>query len=170
MLYLVRHKLVNTSRYKVGYIESSDPTAIFDNPSDPSVSKADTELIATRDGGRYEENIIHRYLQTFWYRYRPEPDGWYCCRPSDIGIFMGFHENFVPMKNRIWVFRDIVLSANNRYDQDFWLEMYDGSAIRNVTPGSDPNQNYRIDRAILSELLPDEETRNKLISYLTEDK
>lgn len=156
MLYLVRHRLVNASRYKVGYIESPDPTTIFDNPDDPSVSKAITELLATRDGGRYEEHLVHLYLQTFWYRWKPEPNGWYRCPPTDSGIESGFRENFDSMKNKIWVFRDIVLSPNNRFDQELWLEMYDGSAIREITDGSVINQNYRIDRAILSGLLPDQ--------------
>lgn len=165
MLYLVRHKLVNASRYKVGYIDSTDPAAIFDNPSDPCVSKAITELIATRDGGRYEENLVNLYLQTFWYRYKPEPNGWYRCPPSDSGIESGFREDLIEMKNKIWVFRDIVLSPNNRFDQELWLEMYDGSAIREITPDSFINQNYRIDRAILSGLLPDG-VREKLIGFL----
>ncbi len=167
MLYLVRHKLVNASRYKVGYIDSLDPTAIFDDPSDPSVSKAITELLATRDGGRYEEHLVHLYLQTFWFRWKPEPNGWYRCPYSDTSIFSGFHEDFDSMKNKIWVFRDIVLSPNDRYDQEFWLEMYDGSAIREVIDGSIINQNYRIDLAILSELLPDEGAlRERLIGLL----
>ena len=167
MLYLVRHKLVNASKYKVGYIESPDPTAIFDNPDDPSVSKAITELLATRDGGKYEEHLIHLYLQTFWFRWRHESSGWYCCHSSDTGIYTGFHENFVHMKEKIWKFRDIVLSPNDRYDQEFWLEMYDGSAIREVIDGSIINQNYRIDLAILSELLPDEGAlRERLIGLL----
>lgn len=161
MLYLVRHRLVNASRYKVGYVESIDPTTIFDDPEDPSVSKAITELLATRDGGRYEEHLVHLYLQTFWYRWKPEPNGWYRCPPSDSGIESGFREDFAEMKHKIWVFRDIVLSPNDRYDQEFWLEMYDGSAIREITD-SVINSNYRIDRAILSELLPD----RKLISLL----
>jgi hypothetical protein len=164
MLYLVRHQLVNASRYKVGYIDSPDPTTIFDDPSDPSVSKAITELIATRDGGRYEENLVNLYLQTFWYRYKPEPNGWYRCPPSDSGIESGFREDFIEMKHKIWVFRDIVLSPNNRFDQELWLEMYDGSAIREITD-SVINSNYRIDLAILSELLPDE-VRSKLIGLL----
>lgn len=163
MLYLVRHKLVNASRYKVGYSDSPDPAAIFDNPEDPSVSKAITELLATRDGGKYEEHLIHLYLQTFWFRWKPEPNGWYRCPYSDTSIFSGFHEDFDSMKNKIWVFRDIVLSPNNRFDQELWLEMYDGSAIREITD-SVINSNYRIDRAILSELLPG--VRKKLIGLL----
>ena len=165
MLYLVRHRLVNASRYKVGYTESIDPVAIFDNPDDPSVSKAITELIATRDGGIYEEHLVHLYLQTFWYRYKPEPNGWYRCPPTDSGIESGFRENFDSMKNKIWIFRDIVLSPNDRLDQEFWLEMYDGSAISQITEDSVHNLNYRIDRAILSELLPDE-VRGRLMDLL----
>jgi len=165
MLYLVRHKLVNASRYKVGYSDSPDPADIFDNPDDPSVSKAITELLATRDGGKYEEHLVHLYLQTFWFRWRHESSGWYRCPHSDTGIFSGFHEDFNSMKNKIWVFRDIVLSPNDRYDQELWLEMYDGSAIREITPDSFINQNYRIDRAILSGLLPDG-VREKLIGFL----
>lgn len=166
MLYLVRHQLGITSRYKVGYIESSDPTAIFDNPDDPSVSKAITELLATRDGGEYEEHLVHLYLQTFWFRWKPEPSGWYRCHQTDSGIYTGFHENFDTMKHKIWVFRDTVLSPGDRYDQELWLEMYDGSAIREITPDSFINQNYRIDRAILSELLPEGSLREKLIDIL----
>lgn len=165
MLYLVRHRLVNASRYKVGYTESIDPVSIFDNPDDPSVSKAITELIATRDGGIYEEHLVHRYLQTFWFKYKPEPNGWYRCPPTDSGIESGFRENFDSMKNKIWVFRDIVLSASNRFDQELWLEMYDGSAISQITDGSVINQNYQIDQAILSELLPDE-VRGRLMNLL----
>lgn len=166
MIYLVRHKLINASRYKVGYTESIDPVAIFDNPSDPSVSKAITELLATRDGGIYEEHLVHLYLQTFWYRWKPEPSGWYRCPPSDSGIESGFREDFAEMKNKIWVFRDIVLSPNDRYDQELWLEMYDGSAISQIIDGSVINSNYRIDMAILSELLPEGAIREKLIGFL----
>lgn len=167
MLYLVRHQLGITSRYKVGYIDSPDPTAIFDNPDDPSVSKAITELLATRDGGRYEEHLVHLYLQIFWYRWKPEPLGWYRCHQTDSGIYTGFHENFDTMKHKIWVSRDTVLSPGDRYDQELWLEMYDGSAIREVIDGSIINQNYRIDLAILSELLPDEGAlRERLIGIL----
>ena len=162
MLYLVRHRLVNASRYKVGYTDSTDPTTIFDNSDDPSVSKAITDLLATRDGGRYEEHLVHLYLQTFWYRWKPEPNGWYRCPPSDSGIESGFRENFDTMKHTIWVSRDTVLSPGDRYDQELCLEMYDGSAIREVIDGSVINQNYRIDLAILSELLPD----RKLIGFL----
>lgn len=125
MLYLIRIELSKYSIYKVGY--TSDVQKRFEQYVSHALFP---ELIATRDGEKYEENIVHRYLHTFTGGYwNFEKDEWYVCAPYDESIIPCFNEDYDVMKKRIWEFRDTILSPTNSFDQAIWKECYNGSAI-----------------------------------------
>lgn len=125
MLYLIRLKSFDRFNYKVGY--TSDVQKRFEQYVSHALIP---ELIATRDGEKYEENIVHRYLHTFTGGYwNFEKDEWYVCAPYDESIIPYFKEDYEIMKKRIWEFRDMVLSSTNSYDQTIWKELYNGLAI-----------------------------------------
>ena len=125
MLYLIRLKSFDRFNYKVGY--TSDVQKRFEQYVSHALIP---ELIATRDGEKYEENIVHRYLHTFTGGYwNFEKDEWYVCAPYDESIISYFKEDYEIMKKRIWEFRDMVLSSTNSYDQTIWKELYNGLTI-----------------------------------------
>ena len=149
MLYLVRFKSFNYFDYKVGY--TSDVNKRFEQYA---ANSPRPELLATRDGERYEENIVHRYLHTFTGGYwNFERDEWYVCAPYDESIISYFKEDYEVMKKRIWEFRDIVLSLTSSYDQALWAELNGGAAISStIMVGENlvPNKFWKIDKAFLS--------------------
>ena len=123
MLYLIRLKSFDRFNYKVGY--TSDVQKRFEQYVSYALFP---ELISTRDGEKYEENIVHRYLHTFTGGYwNFEKDEWYVCAPYDESILQYFKEDYEVMKKRIWNFRDVVLSPTSSYDQALWAELNKGS-------------------------------------------
>ena len=152
MLYLIRNKSFDYFDYKVGY--TSDVSKRF---SQYAASTLRLELIATRDGERYEENVIHRYLHTFIGGYwNFERDEWYVCAPYDESIISYFKEDYDVMKKRIWEFRDTVLSPTNSFDQTIWMEFYNGSAISKTIKINDGelifNKYWKLDNSMFSTL------------------
>lgn len=149
MLYLIRLKSFDRFNYKVGY--TSDVQKRFEQYVSYALFP---ELIATRDGEKYEENIVHRYLHTFTGGYwNFEKDEWYVCAPYDEGIIPYFREDLDVMKKRIWEFRDTILSPTSLYDQALWAELNGGAAISStIRIGENlvPNKFWRIDKAFLS--------------------
>lgn len=128
MLYLIRLKSFDRFNYKVGY--TSDVQKRFEQYVSYALFP---ELIATRDGEKYEENIIHRYLHTFTGGYwNFEKDEWYVCAPYDESILQYFKEDYEIMKKRIWNFRDVVLSPASSYDQALWTELNKGTGANST--------------------------------------
>ena len=62
MLYLVRLKSYKNFDYKVGC--TTDINKRFEQYEAATLR---AELLATRDGDEYEENVVHRYLHTQYY-------------------------------------------------------------------------------------------------------
>ena len=149
MLYLIRVELSKYSIYKVGY--TSDVQKRYEQYVSYALYP---ELIATRDGEKYKENIIHRYLHTFTGGYwNFEKDEWYVCAPYDESIIPCFNEDYDVMKKRIWEFRDTVLSPTSSYDQALWAELNGGALISSTVKVGDnlvPNKFWKIDKAFLS--------------------
>ena len=149
MVFLIRFQAFDSFDYRVGY--ASD---VQKKLKQYAVYNPCLELIATRDGEEYEENIVHRYLHTFTGGYwNFERDGWYVCAPCDGSIIPYFKEDYDVMKKKIWEFRDTVLSPDNTYDQALWAELNNGSAISSTIRVGDnlvPNKFWEIDEAFLS--------------------
>lgn len=149
MLYLIRVELSKYSIYKVGY--TSDVQKRYEQYVSYALYP---ELIATRDGERYEKNIIHKYLHTFTGGYwNFEKDEWYVCAPYDESIIPCFNEDYDVMKKKIWEFRDTVLSPTSSYDQVLWAELNCGAFISSTVKVGDnlvPNKFWKIDKAFLS--------------------
>ncbi len=149
MLYLIRVELSKYSIYKVGY--TSDVQKRYEQYVSYALYP---ELIATRDGEKYEENIIHKYLHTFTGGYwNFERDEWYVCAPYDESIIPCFNEDYDVMKKKIWEFRDTVLSPTSSYDQALWAELNGGAFISSTVKVGDnlvPNKFWKIDKAFLS--------------------
>lgn len=149
MIYLIRVELSKYSIYKVGY--TSDVQKRYEQYVSYALYP---ELIATRDGEKYEENIIHKYLHTFTGGYwNFERDEWYVCAPYDESIIPCFNEDYDVMKKKIWEFRDTVLSPTSSYDQALWAELNGGAVVSSTTKVGDnlvPNKFWKIDKAFLS--------------------
>lgn len=149
MVFLIRLQAVNSFNYRVGY--TSD---IQKRLKQYAKYAPDPELIATRDGEEYEENIVHRYLHTFTGGYwNFEREDWYICAPYDESIIPYFKEDYDVMKKRIWELRDTILSPDNTYDQALWKELNNGAAISSTIRVDDtlvPNKFWEIDEAFLS--------------------
>ena len=149
MVFLIRFQAFDSFDYRVGY--ASD---VQKKLKQYAVYNPCLELIATRDGEEYEENIVHRYLHTFTGGYwNFEREDWYVCAPYDENIIPYFKEDYDVMKKRIWEFRDTILSPTNSYDQALWSELNNGAAISCTIRVDDtlvPNKFWEIDEAFLS--------------------
>ena len=119
MLYLVRLKSYKNFDYKVGC--TTDINKRFEQYEAATLR---AELLATRDGDEYEENVVHRYLHTFTDgRWDFKKDEWYVCSTFDENIISYFKKDYGVMKDRIWEFRDTVLSLTRSLDRDLWSEL-----------------------------------------------
>lgn len=138
MLYLIKICHNVFTYYKVG--TTSDIDKRF---SQYQAYIPECELVKTRPGGTFEENIIKRYLHTFptgyWEYYKNE---WYKCAPGDTTIESFFSVDLEEMKRVIWENRKKVLSSNNQSDVGLWNVLNGGAPVTRII--QDPSGNLII--------------------------
>lgn len=135
MLYLVKVCHDVFTYYKVG------TTADIDKRFSQYQSYIpECELVKTRPGDVFEENIIKRYLHTFptgyWEYHKNE---WYKCAPGDTTIESFFSVDLEEMKKVIWENREKVLSITNKLDVDLWVVLNGNRVVSRTIPGPDGN-------------------------------
>lgn len=138
MLYLIKICHNVFTYYKVGTTADIDKRF-----SQYQAYIPECELVKTRPGDVFEENIIKRYLHTFptgyWEYHKNE---WYKCAPGDTTIESFFSVDLEEMKRVIWENRKKVLSSNNQLDVELWNVLNGGAPVTRTI--QDPNGNLII--------------------------
>ena len=135
MLYLIKVCHDVFTYYKVG-----TTTDIDKRFSQYQSYIPECELVKTRNGDVFEENIIKRYLHTFptgyWEYYKNE---WYRCAPGDTTIEFFFSVDLEEMKRVIWENRKKVLSSYCQLDVELWDVLNGGAPVTRTIQDSNGN-------------------------------
>ena len=155
MLYLIKVCHDVFTYYKVG-----TTTDIDKRFSQYQAYIPECDLVKTRPGGVFEENIIKRYLHTFptgyWGYFKTE---WYKCAPGDTTIESYFSVDLEEMKKVIWENRVKVLSSNNQLDVELWNILNGGVSVTRTVQDSNGNlvlnENWDFDKNFYSRVTGD---------------
>lgn len=135
MLYLVKVCHEVFTYYKVGTTIDIDQRF-----SQYQAHAPECELIKTRPGDVFEENIVNKYLHTFptgyWEYYKDE---WFRCAPGDTTIESFFSRDLEEMKKVIWENRKKVLSSTSRLDVELWNIINGGAQVTKTIQDSNGN-------------------------------
>lgn len=135
MLYLVKVCHDVFTYYKVG-----TTTDIDKRFSQYQAHVPECDLVKTRDGDVFEENIVNRYLHTFptgyWEYFKNE---WYRCAPGDTTIESYFSVDLEEMKRVIWENRKKVLSSYRQLNVELWDVLNGGAPVTRTIQDSHGN-------------------------------